>query len=85
MNNWPEVMEFREQSWNFTNLPNFILLVTTKKLSSDLESQHFLMFCESKIWKKEGHGKSRNGHGKILERFCQVCGNLAFVYKVTTA
>ena len=39
MKNWPKVMEFCDQSWNFTNFvtefyQNCILLVTTKKLSS---------------------------------------------------
>ena len=56
------------------------MLVTTKKLSSDLESLHFLMFSAKrhkfKIRERDGHGKSRNGHGKVMEKlFCQVCGN----------
>ena len=85
MTNWPKVMEFCDQSWNFTNFApelyqicNF--LVTTKKLSSDLESPHFLTFSvkrrECKIGKRNGHGKSRNGYGKVMEKiFCHVCGN----------
>ena len=61
------------QSWNFTNFtPNLYLicffLVTTKKLSSDLESQHFLTFSAKrlkfKIGERDGHGKSRNGQEK---------------------
>ena len=81
MNNWPKVMEFCYQSWN---LPIFarefyqicIFFVTAKKSSNDLESLHFptvsTKCCECKIRKRAGHGKSRNGYGKVL---CQVCGN----------
>ena len=55
-------------------------LVTTKKISSDLESPHFLTFsakrCEFKIGDRDGHGKSRNGNGKVMEFFFgQVCRN----------
>ena len=49
-----------------------MFFVTTKKLSSNLESPHFPMFSakcrECKIEKRDGHGKSRNGHGKVLEK-----------------
>ena len=80
MKNWPKVMEFCDQSWNFTNFdPKLcqicILLVPTKKFSSDLESLHYPMFsakcCECKIGGKikKWSGKSQ---GKIV---CQVCGN----------
>ena len=80
MKNWPKVMEFCDESWNFTNFaPQFYqicIFFTAKKLSSNLESPHFLSFStkcrECKIRKRDDHGKSRNGHGKI---FCQVCGN----------
>ena len=74
-------MEFCDQSWNFTNFaPKFDKIcrffVNAKKLSSNLESLYFLLFStkchKCKIGKRDGHGKSRNGHGKI---FCQVCGN----------
>ena len=49
MKNWSKVMEFCDQSWNFTNFAPKLCqicldLVTTKKLSSDLECPHFLMF-----------------------------------------
>ena len=48
-------------------------VVTTKKLSSDLESTFFPTFCgkrwECKIWKRDGNGKSRNGHGKVMEKY----------------
>ena len=78
MKNWPGVMEFCDQSWNFTNFaPELhhicIFLVTNKKLSSDLESPHFPMFsakcCEYKIGKRDGHGKSMNGHGKVMDKY----------------
>ena len=75
-------MVFCDQSWNFTNfasriVPNLhFFFFTTKKFSSDLESLHFPTFSakhrKCKIGKRDGHGKSINGHGKI---FCQVCGN----------
>ena len=73
---WPKVMEFCDQSWNFTNLaPNFYQIcmnfATTKKLSSNLESPHFPIFSpkcrECKIGKRDSHGKSRNGHGKVMD------------------
>ena len=47
-------------------LPNLYFFVTTKKLSSDLESLHFPRFfakhCECKIGK-------RDGHGKVMEKY----------------
>ena len=46
-----------------------IFLVATKKLSSELESVHFLTFSANCRKFKIGE---RDGHGKI---FCQVCGN----------
>ena len=78
MKNWSKVMEFCDQSWNFTNFaPKFyqfcIFVVTAKQLSSNLKSQPFLMFSakcrECKIGKRNGLGKSRNGHGKVMEKY----------------
>ena len=78
MKNWPKVMEFCDQSWNFTNFaPKFdqicMFFVTGKKLSSNLESPLFPMFStkcrECNIGKRNGHGKSRNGHGKVKEKY----------------
>ena len=50
-----------------------MILVTTKKLNSDLESPHFLTFSakrsEFKIGERDGRGKSRNGHGKVMEKY----------------
>ena len=77
MKYWPKVMECCDQSWNFTNFASelyqiSIFLVTTKKLNSDLESLHFQTFSakrrECKIRKRNGRGKSRNGHRKVMEK-----------------
>ena len=75
MKNWPKVMEFCDQSWNFSNVaPGLfqicISFATSKKLGIDLESPHCLTLCAKccgfKMERKDGHGKSRNGHGKLL-------------------
>ena len=59
-------------------LPNcakfdFFFVATIKKLSSVLGSPHFLTFsaktCEANVGMKYGHGKSRNGHGKVTEKY----------------
>ena len=65
MKNWPKVMEFCSQSWNFTNFaPELdqicIFVATTKKLSIDVESPLFLTFS------------AKRRKCKINER---VCGN----------
>ena len=46
MKNWPKVMEFYDQSWNFTNFNPELYQIcmsfaTTKKLSIDVESLIF--------------------------------------------
>ena len=78
MKNWPKVMEFCDQSWNFTNFDpkfyqNCIFFVPATKLSSNLESPDFPTFsakyCKCKIGKRDGHGKSRNGHRKVMEKY----------------
>ena len=50
-----------------------MFFVTAKKFSSNLESPHFPMFSENcrkcKIRKRDGHGKSRNGHGKVMDKY----------------
>ena len=66
MKNWPKVMEFCDSFMEFYQFcPQFVLnlyfMVITKKLSSDLESLH----CKFKIGERDGHGKSRNSHGKV--------------------
>ena len=68
MQKWPKVCY---QLLNCTNFApelyvNFKFFVTTEKLSICVESPHFSVFSakchESKIEKKDGHGKLRNGH-----------------------
>ena len=50
-------------------------MVASKKLSSDLESLIFRCFpqnvASSKSGRKmpDGHGKSRNGHGKVMDKY----------------
>ena len=90
---WPKVMEFCDQSWNFTNfVPELyricILFGATKIFSTDLESLHFLMFSlkrrECKIGKTDGHGKSRNGYGKVMEKcFVNSVGTLRMAFLLT--
>ena len=78
MNNWPKVLEFCDQSWNFTNFAPKLYQIctffaTTKKSRFYVESWHFLTFsAKYKIEKRDRHGKSRIGQGKI---FFQVYGN----------
>ena len=78
MKNWPKVIEFCNQSLNFTNFASKLcqicnFLVTAKKLINDLESLYFPKFSakcrERKIREKDCHGKSRNGHGKVMEKY----------------
>ena len=63
------VMEF----WQFCPriVPNLYFVVTTKKLSSNLDNLQFPTFFakrrKCKAGKRDGHGKSRNGHGKVME------------------
>ena len=50
-----------------------MFFVTAKKVSSKLESPHFQMFSakcrECKIRKRDGYGKSNNGHGKVMDKY----------------
>ena len=75
--NWQKVVEFCDQSWNFTNFaPEFyqICFADNKKLSVCLESLHFLTFsakcrkcgllAEKRSWKS---------YGKFVEKFCKIC------------
>ena len=75
---WPKVMEFCYQIVNFTYLPlnctKFVcFFATTKKLSINVESLLFPRFSakchKSKIDKRNGHGKLRYGHGKVMEKY----------------
>ena len=82
MTNLPKAMEICDQSWNITNFASKFdqictFVVTAKKLSSNLESLHSPTFSakcrECKIRKRDGHGKSRNGHVKVMERYFVKC------------
>ena len=50
-----------------------MFFVTAEKLNSNLESLHFPMFSakcrKSKIRKRDGHRKSRNDNGKVMEKY----------------
>ena len=77
------------QSWNLTGKigPNLYFSCHHQEISSDLiglERLHFLMFfakcLKCKIREKDGHGKSRNGHGKFMEKyFVKSVGTLIIV------
>ena len=76
MKNWPKVMEFCYQSWNFTNFaPNCTKFVRfyTKILSINEESLQFLASstkcCKCKIKKRDGLEKLSNSHGKVMEKY----------------
>ena len=78
MEHWPKIMGFCEQSYNVTNLaPNcakFVFFwVTSKSLSSDLESPEFPRFSakrrKCKIEKKDGN--------PVLDGSVTLCGKLA--------
>ena len=78
MKNWPKVMELCYQSWNLINFAHELyqicmFLPALRNQSIDIESPHFRMFvvkrCECKIDKRDGHGKLRNGHGKVMETY----------------
>ena len=68
------VMELYYQSWNFNFAPEVchicLFFATTKKLSINVESPHFPTFSakrsDCKIEKREGHGKLRNCHVKVM-------------------
>ena len=63
----------------------YMFFVTAKKLSRNLENPHFPMFAtkchKCKIGNRDGHGKSRNGHGKVMENyFVKYVGTLSRMY-----
>ena len=77
MQNCPKVMEFCYQSWNFTNMSPKLYKIckffaNTEKLSISVE-RHFSVFSakcrECKIERRDGDGKLRNGHGKVMEKY----------------
>ena len=85
MQNWPKVMEFCYESWNFTNFATKVhevcmFLATTEKLSTHVESPQFPQFSmkcrkcknQQQRWSWKIEKWSWKSHEKI---FCQVCGN----------
>ena len=48
-------------------VPNFCFFTTTKKLSNNVETVFSTKRRASKIDKRDGHGKLRNGHGRVME------------------
>ena len=78
-------MVFCHQSWNFTNfVPKSENFPITKKLGIDVQSLRFPTFsaqrCECKSDKRDGHGKLRNTHGKVMEKyFVKPVGTLLYV------
>ena len=61
-----------------------VFFATTKKLSIDVERPYFPMFStkchECKIDEKDGHGKLRNGHGTVMDKyFVKSVGTLVYV------
>ena len=90
-------MNIGQKSWNFVishrilpisppNCTKFAhYFATTKKSNFDIESLHFPMFsakyCKYKIEKRDGHGKLRNSHGKVMKKyFVKSVGTLYLYY-----
>ena len=76
MKSWPKVIEFCDSVIEFYQFcPHAICtkFVNLWKLGHDLESPHFRTFPAKrrkfKIWERDGHGKSRNGQGKVMEKY----------------
>ena len=57
------------------NCTNFLwfFFATTKKLNIDVESPQIPTFSanqrECKINRRDGHGKLRNGHGEVMDKY----------------
>ena len=64
-----------DKSWNITNWPKVMEFCDQSWNVTNFAPMFFVTEC--KIWKRDGHGKSRNGHGKII---CQVCVNPDFIW-----
>ena len=81
------------KSWNFYNIaPRFDQIyeccATTKTLSISVESQHNPMLSAKRHKCKiaKGHGKSRNGHRKVMENyFVKSVGTLCRVEWLVTS
>ena len=69
-------MEICDKSCNFTNFaPKFyqiciFFVIAKKNEQKSRKSPTFSTNCrDCKIWKRDGHGKSRNVHGKVMEKY----------------
>ena len=72
--NWPKVMEFCDQSWNFTNFaPKFYqiccVFFATKKLRSNLESPHFPMFLQNVANTTSGREMVMENQVMVMEKY----------------
>ena len=73
MKNWPKVIEFCDQLWNFTNFaPKFyqfcFVLVTAKKLSRNLEIPHFRRFPQNVANAKSGREMVMENQEMVMEK-----------------
>ena len=77
MNNWPKIKKNCDQSWNSTYFAPKLYYIctffaTTKKININVESLYFPTFSAKchmyKVETRDGHGKLRNGPGKLIEK-----------------
>ena len=68
LENWQKVMEFCDQSWNFTNCDYaFFFFADIEKPSVSLESLNFPhIVANAEFEQRDSYEKLRNGHGKVL-------------------
>ena len=59
------VMEFDQFCLQI--IPNLYVFTTTRKLSIGVESPQNA--ANAKIKKRDGHGKLKNGNGKVMEKY----------------
>ena len=64
-----KVMEYCNQSWSFTrNCTKFGCYLPPLRVH--LESLYFVTFsANEKNKKRDSHGKLRNGHGKVMDKY----------------
>ena len=82
MRNWQKFMEFCDWSWNFTTFSPqynqmFAFFADIKIFDLSLESLYFLQNnVNGKFVQRDGHGKSRNSQGKVMEKYTKYVGTL---------
>ena len=76
MKNWPKVMELSDQSWSFTSIFKFTKFIFFCHVSEIVQQSRksafsyiFRKTSPIESGKRDGHGKSRNGHGKDAEKY----------------